>query len=111
LAAQGYECAVCGALDTAAEHGRGGVYGFWRLSIDGSCCQPTRWCCVRGTVCYKCNRPVTVYSKDNLLTPSHLINNLTINKWTARADAFLTFDADRSGNGDTVKRYHSEDGE
>ncbi len=111
LAVQGYECAVCGGLDVADEHGRGGVYGFWRLSVDGSCCRPSRMCCVRGTVCYKCNRPVTVYSKDNLLTPSHLINDLTIHEWTARADAFLAFDSDRSDHGDTVFRHHSQDGQ
>ncbi len=111
LAVQGYVCGVCGARDEADEHGHGGVYGFWRLSVDGSCCDPIRWCCVRGTVCYRCNRPVTVYSKDPLLTPSHLINDLTIGQWVSRANKFLQFDADRSDDGNLIPRRHSQDGQ
>jgi hypothetical protein len=99
LKVQGYTCAVCGVADDAYNHGHGGVYGLWRLSVDTSCCSPTRVCCVRGTVCYQCSSALREFSRDSSLTPSHSINGLGITAWTAAATDFLKYDADRSTDG------------
>ena len=94
MRAQGYRCAVCKAAAWQYPD-EGGVYGFWRLSIDRSCCKPTRLCCIRGTVCYACLRPVDVLAQDRLLPPSKVIHGMTISEWTASAVDFLKFDRDQ----------------
>ena len=96
--AQGGRCAVCTSAPWQYP-GSGGVYGFWRLSVDKSCCKPSRLCCIRGTVCYACLRPVEVLSTDRLLPPSKSIHGMSISEWTASAIKFLQFDADRSSDG------------
>lgn len=92
--AQGGRCAVCHAAPWQYP-GSGGVYGFWRLSVDKSCCKPSRLCCIRGSVCYACLRPVEVLSIDRMLPPSKSIHGMSISEWTASAVDFLKFDADQ----------------
>jgi hypothetical protein len=94
MRAQGHRCAVCNAAAWQYPE-EGGVYGFFRLSIDRSCCKPSRLCCIRGTVCYACLRPVEVLASDRMLTPSKSIHGMTISEWTASAVDFLKFDRDQ----------------
>ena len=94
MRAQGYRCAVCRAAAWQYPD-EGGVYGFWRLSIDRSCCKPYRFCCIRGTVCYACLRPVDVLASDRMLPPSRSIHGMTIGEWVESCEDFLRFDADQ----------------
>jgi hypothetical protein len=96
--AQGHRCGVCNAAAWQYPE-EGGVYGFWRLSVDRSCCEPARLCCIRGTVCSACHRPLEVLSHDRTLPPSKSIHGMSISEWTEAALNFLQFDSDRSGNG------------
>lgn len=96
--AQGGRCATCNAAAWQYPDS-GGVYGFFRLSVDHSCCSPARLCCVRGSVCYACVRPLEVLCKDASLPPSKSIHGMSISEWTESALKFLQFDADRSSDG------------